>query len=303
MNCGLGIIRKLRIYLFFATLIIVWGINWPINKIGMQYMPAIWHAAIRLSIGCLSMFVVAMLLGKCKFPSKKDWPAILILGTLQMGLFTLLINMGLNYVEAGRSAMLVYTAPLWVIPLAMLVFNEKITVLKLLGFILGLSGVMVLFSPWSIDWAEKETVYGHIILLLAALTFALAICSARNIKWTSSPLTLLPWQLLIGALPVLVMAFMHSPISIIEWNATSLSAMLYTGILATGLGNFWATMINKELPSITAALGFLGVPISGVLCATWILDEPITPSIKIALLLIPAGLFCVALGNLKRFQK
>lgn len=290
---------SLKVYLSFFAIILIWGVNWPINKIGMQYMPAIWHAALRLSIGCLSMFILTIALGKCKLPSKKDLPAIFIMGFFQMGLFTLCINLGLNYVEAGRSAMLVYTTPLWVIPLAMIWFKEKLTLFKFIGFMLGISGVMVLFSPWSIDWSQKEVLYGHAILLLAALCFSISICYARNIKWVRSPLELLPWQLLVASVPVMIIALIHSPVSVVEWNKVSLSAILFTGILATGIGNFWATIINKELPSITASLGFLGVPISGVLCAAWILGEPITLSIKIALILIPGGLVCVALGNLK----
>ena len=53
---------SMKVYLFFVAIIFIWGINRPINKIGLQYMPAIWHAAIRLSIGCASMFMLAFLL-------------------------------------------------------------------------------------------------------------------------------------------------------------------------------------------------------------------------------------------------
>ena len=168
---------------------------------------------------------------------------------------------------------------------------------------LGIAGVVVLFSPWSIDWTDKGILYGHGILLLAAFSFALCICGARNMKWASSPLELLPWQLLVGTIPIVIFALMHSPVSIIEWNATSVSALLFSGILASGIGNFGATIVNKELPSITASLGFLGVPVSGVIFATVILDEPVTLPIKIALVLIPAGLICVALGARKLVER
>jgi drug/metabolite transporter (DMT)-like permease len=285
-----------KTYLLFMIIIIVWGLNWPMNKIGMEYMSAIWHAALRLSIGCISMFVLVGVLGKLKIPKKNDLPLIFIIGLLQMGLFTLLINLGLNYVDAGRSAILVYTIPIWVTPMAIFLFNEKLNLLKSCGLVLGFLGIMILFSPFSLDWTSQETIYGNCILIGAALCMAVSICCARNLKWHRSPLELLPWQLLIGALPVLLIAFINEPSPSIEWNNTSLLAMIYTAILATALCNGGIAVVSRKLPSITVSLGLLGVPLVGVISAALILDEDITISMKMAMILIFSGLFCVAMS-------
>lgn len=285
------------VFYFFIAVILLWGINWPMNKIGIEYMPSIWHATLRLGLGSASMFLFVLLLGKLKIPSKEDLPVMLTTGLLQMGLFSMLINLGLMYVDAGRSAILVYTIPLWITPLALIFFNEKLNVLKLLGLILGIGGVIILFSPWSMDWSDTNVIYGNCFLIGAAITMAVSICCCRNMQWQSSPLELLPWQLLIGTLPVWLIACLMAPKPIIEWNQTSISAMTYTAVLATAIGNLGITVVSRRLPSITVSLGLLGVPMTGVISAALILGEVITPSMRYAMIFIFSGLICVAISS------
>lgn len=285
------------LYGLFAAVILIWGFSWPMNKIGMYYIPPIWFAAFRLIIATVTMFIVVRSLRRLVRPSKQDLPLILSLGIFQMGFFTVFINLGLFYVDAGRSAILTYTTPFWVLPIAVLFFNEKLSFLKLLGFVLGMLGVIALFSPWSIDWSNHEQLLGNGLLLLAALSFGLAMLCARNMTWHRPALELLPWQLLVATIPVLLLALILVPNPMIELNTTAVSTLAYTAVLGSAVGYWCSTIVSKELPSITVSIGFLGVPISGLLFSSLILHEPITTAIKIAMFFIPAGLLCVALGK------
>lgn len=266
------------------------------NKIGIAYMPSIWHATLRIAIGCLSMFIFVGALGKLKLPTRKDLPLVITMGILQIGLFTMLINLGLMFVDAGRSSILVYTVPLWTTPLAWFLFKESISGLKAVGLGLGVIGLLLLFSPWSMDWSTRETVYGNLTLIGAAICMAVAICGTRKMKSSRSALELAPWQLLIGTFPVLMIAILMEPHPHIEWNTISISAMAYTAILATALGNLGLSMVSRVIPSTTTSLGLLGVPFTGVISAALILGEEVTPNMQIAMLLIFCGLICVALS-------
>ncbi len=286
-----------RVYVLFATIILIWGLSWPMNKIGMQTIAPIWFATFRLLIATIAMFVLVGGLKKLVLPTRQDFPLILSIGIFQMGFFTLLINLGLFYVDAGRSAILTYTTPFWVLPVAVLFFKEQVSFLKILGFVLGMIGVLTLFSPWSIDWSDREQLLGNGLLLLAAISFGIALLCARNLKWHRSAIELLPWQLLVGTIPVVIIAFIQAPEPDIQLNSTAVVTLVYTGILGTAIANWFSTIVCKELPSVSVSVGFLGVPISGLLFSTLILNEPLTSAIKIAMLFIPAGLFCVALSK------
>src|SRR3990167_5096291 len=193
-----------KIYVLLFLLTLIWGLSWPISKIGLHYLSPIWFAALRLLIGMLSMFIVVIITGQCMIPTKKDMPIIIVMGIFQMALFMLLVNVGLHYVNAGRSAMLVYTTPIWVMPIAIFIFHEKVNLFKWLGLILGMLGIVILFNPYEIDWSNHEVLFGNGLLLLAALCWAMSILCARHMTWPHSPLKLIPWQLLIGTTPVLL---------------------------------------------------------------------------------------------------
>lgn len=286
-----------RLYTLFATVILIWGLSWPINKMGVEYINPIWFATFRLILGTLSMFILVAALKRFIIPTRKDLPLILTLGFFQMGLFTLLINVGLFYVDAGRSAILTYTTPFWILPIAVLFFHEKLSRLKLVGFLLGLVGVLTLFSPWSIDWSDQDVVLGNGLLLLAAISFGISLLCARNMTWHRPAIELLPWQLLVGIIPVSLLSIIIAPNPEFTFNQTAVFSLLYTGILGTGFAYWCSNIVSKELPSITVSIGFLGVPICGLLSSALILHEPITASLKIALFCIPCGVLCVTLGN------
>ena len=177
---------KKNYILLLIFVILIWGLNWPINKIGLEYMSPIVFATSRLIIATVSMFLIVILTRNFIWPTRQDLPIILTIGLLQMGIFVLLINVGLHLVEAGRSAILVYTTPIWVTPIAIFIFKEKAGFLKWLGLVLGIAGIIVLFGPWGIKWDNYAALLGNGILLLAAMCWAIAIICARHMKWRGS---------------------------------------------------------------------------------------------------------------------
>jgi drug/metabolite transporter (DMT)-like permease len=109
-------------------------------------------------------------------------------------------------------------------------------------------------------------------------------------KWHRTPLELLPWQLLVGAFPMLITAYLYQPIRVIEWNPTSIFCLLFTSIFATGFA-YWCTLvISKELPSTTVSLCYLAVPVAGLIFSAILLHEKMTSIIVISMLLILSGI-------------
>ena len=239
-----------RIFGLFVFIVFSWGMAWPINKIGLTYMSPLWYTATRLVVGTLTMMGVVAAVKKFSLPQKKDFPLIIIIGLLQISIYILLANIGLAYLPAGRSSLLAYTTPLWIMPAATLFFNEKAGVLRWLGFLLGVGGLLILLSPWEINWSDSRVLFGSAMLLLASLCWAVSMLCARYMKWTKSPLELIPWQLLIGTIPILLFAWIKEPTISVTWSPALILSLLYTGILVTGLSYWSGLVINKELPTI-----------------------------------------------------
>lgn len=289
--------KIIRVYILLIITVLIWGLSWPICKIGLRSMPAIWFAATRAGIGAVSMFIIVILSKKFIIPSKCDLPILAVMGFVQVAMFMTLITVGLHYVSAGRSAILVYTTPLWVMPVAIFFFKEKATPLKWVGFVLGVFGIVILFGPWEMDWTNHDVILGNALLMLAALCWAFCMLCARHMQWHHAPFELISWQLLLGAIPILMVALLRQPHVVVEWNYELVFSLLYAGVLGTAVA-YWGTMVvSKELPNVTSSLSFLAVPVSGLLFSALIINESITISMWVAMLFILSGLLCVALSK------
>jgi drug/metabolite transporter (DMT)-like permease len=283
-----------RVVGLFAFIILTWGLGWPANKVGLNYMSPYWYTATRMIVGTTTMMLFVMAIGKLSLPQKRDLPLILTIGLLQISIYMLLANIGLSYLPAGRSSLIAYTTPLWVMPIATLFFDEESTWLRWLGFALGVGGLFLLLSPWELNWSDRNVLFGTAMLLLASLCWAVSMLCARYLNWNNkSPLELIPWQLLVGTIPVLLVACINEPNITVQWSTPLLLSLVYTGILVTGLSYWSGVVINKELPTIAVSLGFLLVPVFSLTISAVFMHEAINMPTVAAIGMILTGLACI----------
>lgn len=292
-----GTVGSRAAWLLLGMVVLLWGINWPAMKLGLQDMGPLTFAALRMVLGAACFFAFALARGRLARPSRADLPIVASVGLLQMGAFLLLVNLGLQHVPAGRSSILAYTTSLWVVPGAMLVLGERLRGRRLAGFGLGIAGVAVLFNPAAFDWNDPDVVLGNGLLMLAALAWAVQIIHVRGHRWRASPLDLAPWQFLVAALVLVPLALVFEPPAEIRWTGRLLAVLAYNGPVATALC-FWAIVtVNRALPAITTSLATLGVPAAGMAASALWLGEPMTATDLSGLALIMAGLAFIALGE------
>lgn len=283
-----------RIGGLFLFIIVSWGLSWPINKVGLAFVSPLWYTAIRLMVGTATMMCLVIAFKKFALPKKQDLPLIFIIGLLQISFYLLFTNLGLAYLPSGRASMLAYTTPLWVMPIAILFFQEQPGFYKWLGFLLGILGLMLLLGPTELNWSDKHVLFGTFMLLLASLSWAISMLCTRYMRWNKSPFELIPWQLLIGTIPIVLFAWETEPAIHIAWNSTLVFSLIYTGVLVTGVSYWSGVVINKELPTLVVSLGFLLVPVLSVLLSSVFMHETITAPTAVAMGMIVLGLACVA---------
>ncbi|WP_422368776.1 DMT family transporter [Pelagibius sp.] len=281
--------------LMLLAVIILWGTNWPIIKVGLEFMPPLWFAAARMALGIASFLLLLAVMGKLSLPTRRDLPVVFSIGLAQMIGFVALINFGLLYVDAGRSATLAYTTPLWVTPVAVWLLGEVLTGRRIFGLLLGLSGVAALFNPLGFDWGDTKALFGNACLLGAALAWSIGILHVRAHKWDSTPLQLAPWQMLVALPPLTALSWFREDWGSVVWTPETLGVLFYNGPIATAFC-FWASIaVTRALPAITTALSFLAVPVAGVLFSALFLGEVLTPTLIAGLALIIGGMALVNL--------
>lgn len=289
-----------RALLLLGALILIWGANWPILKVGVRHIPPVWLGADRMILAGLVLAGVQAASGGLRLPARRHWPLLASIALLQIGVFNICMNLALLHVEAGRSAILAYTTPLWVAPGAVLLLREPLGRLGAAGVALGLAGVVALFNPVSFAWHDPEVLFGNILLLLAALSWAVAILHVRACRDAPSPLVLAPWTLLVAAVPLTILALVREGPPPLVFDGYGWFVLAYNVFPATAFGIWAAITVQRAVPAVISSLSFLGVPVCGLLLSAWWLDEPLSVAKLVGLGLILCGVAVVTLAGGRR---
>ncbi len=274
---------------FLLLAVFGWGLNWPVNKVILESMSPYWLVALRSAIAALTLLVITLPGRRLVVPPRADLPVLLSITLLHMVGFAVFATIGLGLVPVGRSVVLAYTSPLWVIPAAALFLGERLTLRRLLGLTLGLLGLGVLFNPFAFVWSDRSSLLGHASLLLAALCWAMSILHVRAHAWRSTPFQLLPWTTLLATVILFGIALASSSWVQIDWTPQLLLLLFLTSTFGTVLPYWAVASAGRRLSAGAVSLGLLGAPIVGVLAATFALGEAPDTVIWIALACVIGG--------------
>jgi drug/metabolite transporter (DMT)-like permease len=286
-------------------LVLMWGCNWPINKTILTYVSPLWYACLRLGLGALSLFLAqAFLRVAIRPPRRVDLPIVLSVGVIQMAAVIALMTVGLANVPAGRSSILSYTMPLWVVPGAIVFLGERLHFGKAAALALGAAGITFMFNPAAFNWSDSRALMGNCCLLLAAALWAATIIHIRAHRWTGTSFELAPWQMLIGLIPLLAVAWwIEGPPPQVRLTMTTVIVAVYSGPLITAFP-FWAFLtVARTLPAITTSLTLLLVPVIGFVSSALLLDEPIDVYSTVGLLLITGAIGMVNLADVRESRR
>jgi len=290
-----------RAWLLLVVLVVVWGSHWVVVKVGLETIPPFTYGVLRLAGGIATLAVLMAATGRLKPPIRGDLPIIFSYGLLAVALLIIVMNLALPHIPAGRSAILAYTTPLWIVPIMAVAARVLPARAEAVGLVLGLIGLVLLLNPSAIDWGSQGALMGSLLLVAGAGFSALALVHVRMHKWTGTPFDAQIWQLLVALVPMaLVMLLLErDQLGDIEWGTPAMLAILYSGPLATAFA-FWASqVIVKSLGPLTAGIGYLGAPVVGVIVGIIVLGEAITMLDLAGVLVTIAGIVVVLLAGRK----
>lgn len=292
--------EKGNVYLTLGAVVVLWGVNWPIMKVGLEHITPLWFAAARVGLGVICLAALLLWQGRLRLPPRADLAMIAVVGALQIYLTLVLIHSGLQFVEAGRSAILAYTTPLWVTPLALVFLGERPSRLKWLGIGTGVAGLAVLFSPAAFDPGRPGNIAGNAMLMGAAGVYAVAILLIRGRGFSRPIIELIPWQLALALALLVPTAWLVEGAAVPAWSPTLLAVLAYNGPIASAFC-FWALVqVSSSLPATSTSLGLLGIPVVGFASSAVFLAEPLSVAKLAGIALILGGLATVTWADLRR---
>ncbi len=257
--------RRQRLALLgLALMALIWGYNWVVMKKVLDHVGPFDFSALRTVLGVVTLVVLLRVMRESMRLSLDfhGWLRIGLLGILQTSAFTVLIQAALLQGAAGKTSILVYTMPFWVIPLAWIVFGERIRGLQWAALALAACGLLLVLEPWG----ERGSYFSEGLALAAGLSWAVATIVAKWIKrdYDLGILQLTMWQMVFGGVALCVAAWLV-PERPIDPAPYFYAALAYNAVLATGLA--WALWLFalQHLSAGVAGMAALATPVIGVL--------------------------------------
>ncbi|WP_199688150.1 DMT family transporter [Noviherbaspirillum sedimenti] len=282
-------------------MVLLWGLSWPATKLALDSVPPLWLAAIRFGSAALCLFAFLAVRGSLAFPPRADWPIVASMGLLQMMVFTGLGMIAMTHVDTSRAVLLAYTTPLWGVIAGWLLFRNAPTRWQLLALAVGLTGIGLICSPWEMDWAAPGAAMGAVFLVIGAISWSVVILHIKRHRWTASPLSLAPWQMLIATVPLagFALALEGSPAAI-PFDLRLLELLFFIGPVATSACFVISAEHGRRISSFAMSTFTLGVPLVGILASILLLGNRLSPLFAAGLCLILVGMALAAAATTRR---
>lgn len=277
------------IYVLLVTVVLVLGLNWPVMATGVKSISPIWMGVFRVSGAAAVVLTMGLASRNLAVPPRRDLPIIASMAVFRLTTVFILVFTGLQLVPAGRSSVVVWTTSLWTVPIAAIFLGERMTGRRWAGLALGITGVVVLFEPWSFDWGQSDIALGHGLLILAAIVNAATAVHIRGHRWTMTPLEAAPWQLVGAAIIMVTLGWMVDGPPIIDWTPQLVWVVVYQGVLATGVAFLAQVVILRNVAAVSTNLTLMAVPVVGVASSAILLGESVTKPLAAGLLLVMFG--------------
>ena len=266
-----------------VAMVLIWGYSWVVMKLALRHAHPFDFAALRVAIGFTLLFAIVKLRGRSlRMPTYR---MAILMGLLQVALFVALSHFALLVAGPGKTSVLIFTMPFWMIIFAHFILRERMRGAQWLAVALAFAGLVMIVAPW-----QLTSLAGSLLALAGGVVWAITAVLSK--KWPTAaedPLLFTAWQLFFGFLPLGILA-MVVPHAGIDWNFEFAWTLAFSAILATALGWWLWTYVLATTPAGIAGLNSLGIPVIAVLASALQLGERPPPLELAGMVLIGVAL-------------
>ena len=258
-----------RQLVILVLLTLVWGVNWPVMKLGVSNYPPLTFRALSMWIG---LPVLALGLAVLKVPfriPRRAWRELVWLAATNMFVWHVCIILAVRTLSSGRAAILGYTMPIFSALIGALFYASPLSRRAWTGVSAAALGVLLLL------WHELTQLAGRpvgvLLALVAAACWALGTQELRRTRMEVPALAISFWMTLLTAVLMGVLAwFFEAP----QWTAPNFTAtwtILFNAVLIFGFAHAAWTYLARGLPPVASTLSVMLIPVLGVFSgAVWL---------------------------------
>ena len=275
--------------ILIASLVLIWGLCWPIYKVALAYTPPLLFAGMRTFFGGLLVTLVILKQWK-KIKWRENWMIYCISAFFNTFLFYGLQSIGLLFMPGGLFAVLVYFQPVLIGLFGWMWLGERMNSVKMGGLLIGFLGVAAVSAN---SVTGDISLIGVVMALLTGISWALGVVYVKKVGNKVDSLWLVAMQCVIGGFFLMVLGIGLEEMSSIVWNGPFLFGLAFGSILGVPAAFLiYYKLVNQGEASKVASTTFL-VPLLSVLIGTVFLGEPFSYSLCLGLFLIVFSIYFV----------
>lgn len=243
-----------------------------------------------------SFFLLIMtrrLEGKLPMVKKHQILPLILLGSTGVFLYNILFFTALHHIHAGKAALIIATNPIIISLLSAFFFKEKLNIVKFMGILLSVTGALIVISNGHItDFVSYGFGMGELCICGCVLTWVAYSLIGKSVMSDLSPVASVCYSSMAGTVLLFFPVFFQGGLSeVFSYSALNWLSLLYLAIFGTVLGFFWYYEGINKIGAMKASVFINFVPISAIVFAYFMLDEPVTPSLFIGGALVISGVY------------
>jgi drug/metabolite transporter (DMT)-like permease len=273
----------------FALLVLFWGSAFSVVKVGLEYSPPMLFAGLRTLMGGLVILLVAVVWGGSPH-LRRDWPVFLQLAAFNVVFFFGFQTLAVLYLPSGTAAVLEYLQPMLVGLLAWMILGESLSLAKIVGLILGFSGIVAV-SAGSIlgNISPAGVAFG----MGSAFSWALGTVFFKRYEARVSTMWAVAIPFVAGGMVLTLLSFAVESWSEVSPKATLFASLSYVSLVEIALAwLIWFGLVRAGEASRVAVYVFF-VPLVSIVIGAIFLGERLTTSLLIGSVLIVTGIYVV----------
>lgn len=301
-------VTKQRAWIGFWILALIWGSSFLFIRIGVEQLSTFQVVFIRTGIAAIGLNVVAYARGK-RLPT--DWKGIrdlLVLGIINTVFPFLLITWGEKSIESSLAAILQGTAALFTMVVAHFVFaDERMTLRKIAGLIIGFTGVIILASRSTADEAIATDPTLHLLgqMAIVAASFCYALggtYSRKAIQNRLEPIIAAAGAMTVTAIISGILSYAApllggpAPTPFGDLTPRVLGAMLALGFVNTFVAYIIFYSLIPVIGAARTSMVTYVIPAVGLVLGAIFLNEPVDFSLILGAILIVGSIAIVNLN-------
>jgi drug/metabolite transporter (DMT)-like permease len=268
-----------------------------VSDLVLTIIPPFTLLSIRL---LLSTVILGLLVWRTRPPrptARADYGRVLLVGFTGFGMSLGAQFVGTDLSTAVNGALITSASPAFILIFAVVLLNERITLLRAAAVALATLGVVIIIDPAQADFSSSAFV-GNVALAIAALTWGLYSVLVRRLSGRVDTLFfsfLAPVGGLLLTLPAAAVELQSRPIGVVTPGI--IAGVLYLGAISTALAMWMWNRAFALVDAGTASLFFFAQPLVGATLSVLLLGQAMTGSLWLGGALIGAGVLLALAGD------